>query len=150
MLDIMAGTDQKSTVMSVFGWFAGDSAPRPVFLPAVRPKMRCIMADIDQMYSCVNAWVVLLVKMQLALCPFFVDRPKMLGIRAGMAQKNSYAAIQFMASFGCVPFCRRQFGAQVPVRIRVRIRVFGQGLHLSLRGPGAHSHAVFPAAVHRP
>ena len=122
-------------------------------------------------------WVVLLVKMQLVLCPFFVDRPKMLGIRAGMAQKNSYAAIQFMASFGCVPFCRRQFGAQVPVRVRVRIRVFGQGLRLSLRGsgarvhcrahscadtaygqglrlflrgPGAHSHAVFPAAVHRP
>ena len=61
----------------------------------------------------------------LALCPFFVDRPKMLGIRTGMAQKNSYAAIQFMASFGCVPFCRRQFGAQVPVRVRVRIRVFG-------------------------
>ena len=56
--------------------------------------MRCIMADIDQRYSCVNARVVLLVKMQLALCPFFVDRPKMLCIRAGMAQKNSYAAIQ--------------------------------------------------------
>ena len=36
------------------------------------------------------------------------------------------------------------------VRVRVRIRVFGQGLRLSLRGSGAHSHAVFPVAVHRP
>ena len=81
MLDIMAGTDQmyrlcrclvgllvsctshcfscpvvswpvwiRSTVMSVLGRFAG-IIPRPVFLPAVWPKMRCIMAVMDQKES---------------------------------------------------------------------------------------------------
>ena len=52
-----------------------------------------------------DAWMVLLVKMQLALCPFFVDRPKMLGFRAGMTQKNSYAAIQRPLPVVCNDIC---------------------------------------------
>ena len=39
------------------------------------------------------AWVVLLVTTQFALCsPSFVFRPRVLGITAGMAQKDSYTA----------------------------------------------------------
>ena len=49
----------RSTVMSVLGWFAGDSAPRAVFsFLVVRPKMRCIMAVMDQKYSYVGARTV--------------------------------------------------------------------------------------------
>ena len=44
------------------GWFAGYPSPRAVlFVPLVRPMMRCIMAGMDQEYSYVGvAWCPLL------------------------------------------------------------------------------------------
>ena len=44
---IIAGMDQRYS-LSVLGWFARGSAPRAVFLPVVRPKMRCTMSVMDQ------------------------------------------------------------------------------------------------------
>ena len=49
----------RSTVMSVLVLFAGECAPRAVFsFPVVRPKMRCIMAAMDQKFSYVRACIV--------------------------------------------------------------------------------------------
>ena len=125
--------------MSVRGRFAG-IAPRPVFLPAVRPKTRCIMADIDQRYSCVNAWVVLLVKMQLALCPFFVDRPRCSASGPVWLRKTVMPRYSSWLVLAVFPSVVDSSERQVPVRDRVRIRVFGQGLRLSRRGSGACVH----------
>ena len=171
----MAGMDQMYSYVGA-RTVAG-IAPRPVFLPAVRPKMRCIMADIDQRYSCVNAWVVLLVKMQLALCPFFVDRPRCSASGPVWLRKTvmpRYSSWLVLAVFPSVvdsserrcpcafvcgyaylgKDCACLFVVLVPVftavRIRVRIRRMGKDCACLSVVLVLIRHAVFPAAVHRP
>ena len=49
MLGILASMDQKESYSGTYkAGFSGDSAPRAVFLPFVRPKMLRIMADTHQ------------------------------------------------------------------------------------------------------
>ena len=64
--------------MSVLGWFARESAPRAVFLPVVRPKMRCMaVMDLQESVLAVAcARLVLLVfYTSHAVFPVAVHRP---------------------------------------------------------------------------
>ena len=87
----------RSSVMSVLGWFAGDSATRAVFLPVVRPKMRCIMAGMDQRYSMsVLGWFAGESTPRAVFLP--VVRPKMRCIMAGMDQRYSCVSAWMVSS----------------------------------------------------
>ena len=76
----------RSTVMSVPGWFAGDPAPRAVFL-SLSSGPRCAASwpvwIRGTVFSVLGWWLVTL---HLALCFFPVVMPKMLRILAGTHQ----------------------------------------------------------------
>ena len=99
------------------------AAPRAVFLPVVRPQMRCIMAGMDQRYSCVSAWLVCLV--------------------LGQGRSHARCVQRHVPMVQTAENCA---GSAVAVRVNVVVDI-------SCRGSVADSHGPYhrdsPAAVHR-
>ena len=82
---------------------AVDSAPRAVFLPVVRPKMRCIMAGMDQQESLLAvacARLVLLVFYTSRCVPCCRSQALKPCIMAFMDQKDSGCVIYYAGSAG--------------------------------------------------
>ena len=83
--------------------FAVDSAPRAVFLPVVRPQMRCIMAVMDQQESLLAvacARLVLLVFYTSRCVPCCCSQALMPCIMAFMDHKDRVCVFYYAGSAG--------------------------------------------------
>ena len=148
----------RGTVMSVHGWFAGDSAPRAVFLPpVVRPKMLDIMAGMNQrdIHVAWCLWFRLQKTVDFPQLQFFVGRRfSCHGAEAdshgpAFQQTMVFPQLQFLYEVIDVPGMqvvqvRRCVQRQVPSAVAVH----QQGRLLPLRGAEADSYGLTVQADH--
>ena len=148
----------KSTVMSVLGWFAGDSAPRAVFLALSSGPWFAASWPVWTRGTVCRCLCGLLVNLHLTLCFFLSSGPRCavrVGVRIRLHGQGLCLSSWFWCSCSlpCAFVCGYGLWARIALvspwscAQRHCAGCFadtdhGQGLRLPLRGPGAQRHCA--------